>query len=182
MATDREASECSSAQNGVAETRRPQQTVPLHHRTPLTGTEKNSQRKTKRKQQNEENKRNDESRDDEVRANADFISCKQADRSNNEILLDQTPRKRSRKVDKPPTAGDIHNEPQQDYAHTNHAQRIERCCNCTRTSTCRTSRCECIRRNWPCRNCACLKNCDNLAEDPHPLEVTYSRYRIQDTL
>jgi hypothetical protein len=37
----------------------------------------------------------------------------------------------------------------------------DRCCNCTKTSTCQTKRCECFAACRPCLSCDCKERCRN---------------------
>jgi hypothetical protein len=38
---------------------------------------------------------------------------------------------------------------------------VDRCCNCTRQSTCRTNGCDCFRAGRRCENCLCIDQCCN---------------------
>jgi hypothetical protein len=48
------------------------------------------------------------------------------------------------------------------------------CCNCSKTSTCQTKRCECFLGGTPCRSCDCMDKCKNLKVNKNP-------YRVKDT-
>jgi hypothetical protein len=37
----------------------------------------------------------------------------------------------------------------------------DRCCNCTKMSTCQTKHCECLRAQQPCMSCDCFNWCQN---------------------
>jgi hypothetical protein len=50
----------------------------------------------------------------------------------------------------------------------------DRCCNCSKTSTCQTKRCACFLVGTPCRSCDCKERCKNL-------KVIKNPYRVQDT-
>jgi hypothetical protein len=49
-----------------------------------------------------------------------------------------------------------------------------RCCNCSKTSTCQTKRCECFLRGTPCLSCNCKERFKNL-------KVIKKPYRVKDT-
>jgi hypothetical protein len=49
-----------------------------------------------------------------------------------------------------------------------------RCCNCSKTSTCQKKRCECFLGGTPCRSCDCKERCKNL-------KVVKNSYRVKDT-
>jgi hypothetical protein len=50
----------------------------------------------------------------------------------------------------------------------------DRCCNCTKMSTCQTKRCECFLGGTPCRSCDCKERYKNL-------KVIKIPYRAKDT-
>ena len=47
----------------------------------------------------------------------------------------------------------------------------EACCNCSRHSSCKTSRCDCYEDGTPCTNCRCLHRCQNLQPLPTQEEL-----------
>ncbi len=47
----------------------------------------------------------------------------------------------------------------------------DRCCNCSKTSTCQTKRCACFSGNTACRSCDCKEKCRNLAVNKNPVCV-----------
>jgi hypothetical protein len=50
----------------------------------------------------------------------------------------------------------------------------DRCCTCSKTSTCQTKRCACFLGGTPCRSCDCKERCKNL-------KVIKNPFRVQDT-
>ena len=148
-----------SRHRGIRKPPRTPTTVPLHHRTAFTESDEKSNQTPKRKQQNEGSKLNLEKRD---KTSKDYISLAHTSGQIDDPKVVTTPRKRSKTTDK----SRINRDQSPANIRTPSTNRNKKCCNCTKHSTCRTVRCSCYRLMHPCRNCACLKNCDNLAETP----------------
>ena len=44
----------------------------------------------------------------------------------------------------------------------------DRCCSCTKLSTCKTRKCECVTAKRPCTSCDCFHKCSNTSDHKQP--------------